>query len=144
MVPFKVLPKTVMLPLPEDVDEVDVVVEIEVVFDEVVIVVAVVVGVDDVEVVVVLDSDVALDKTEVVAGDEDVDVEIEVVEDDIGDIEGIVVVDVDEDETVVTDELGKIRGESTRVNRTSEDTRITTATAPIVTLCVLFIVFIRT
>lgn len=64
VVPFKVLPKTVMLPLPVDVVEVDVVVEV--VFDEVVVEVVVVVGVDAVEVVVVIDSDVVLDETEVV------------------------------------------------------------------------------
>lgn len=79
--------------------------------------------------------------------------EIEVVEDDTVDMGGIVVVDVvecvesevvvDEVEIVVTDELGKIRGDSTRVNRTSEDTRMTIMTAPTVTLLVLFIVIIR-
>ena len=131
VIPFKVLPKTVMLPLPEDVIEVDVVAEVE---DAEIVVELVVEG------NVVLDTDVVLDETEVV-------------EVDTVDIDGIVVVDVVEcvdieydvveNETVVTDELGKTCGESRRVNKTSEDTRITIMTAPAVMLLVLFIVFIR-
>jgi len=138
VVPFKVLPKTVMLPLPMGVVEVNVVVEF--VF-EVVVEVVVVVGVDDVEVVVV----VGVDDVEVVVvvGVDDVEVVVVV---GVDDVEVVVVVGVDdvEVETVVTDELGKIRGLSTRVNRTSDDTKMTIMIAPTVTLLVLLIVSIRT
>ena len=149
VVPFKVLPKTVMLPLPMGVVEVNVVVEF--VF-EVVVEVVVVVGVDDVEVVVVVGVDdvevvvvVGVDDVEVVVvvGVDDVEVVVVV---GVDDVEVVVVVGVDdvEVETVVTDELGKIRGLSTRVNRTSDDTKMTIMIAPTVTLLVLLIVSIRT
>ncbi|MHB1869052.1 MAG: hypothetical protein ACYCPP_08925 [Nitrososphaerales archaeon] len=116
-----------MLPLPASTVEVDFVVEV--VFDEVEVVVVTVVEAESVEV------DAEVEVVVVVGVDADVEVDVGLV------VESSVVLDRDDEVEVIV--LDETRGDTRRVNRTSEDTRITTATAPIVTLRVLFIVFIR-